>query len=228
VSDLDPAVTYERLKIETASMLNLDAASLSLVENLQLDLVSLLRLEVDTLQGQVLAGEQVDLGRLSTSLAMLRQLLPERALVAPAPAPEARFGNDARKRLRRLIEQTLLGGEEIVDESQEALERQFRDHDAREREERLFNHPDEARAALEAEIAAAQAKRGNIANPAGGDVQVDSDAARPSPVPTPAGGVPTLVEPTPPAPVAPPQQTSSQPPLRPPGSPIPARRAGQR
>ena len=90
MSDPDPATTYERLKIETAEMLNLNVASSSLLENLQVDLVALLRLEIDTLQGAVLAGESVDLNRLSTALTMLRTLLPAQALVAPAPAPESR------------------------------------------------------------------------------------------------------------------------------------------
>ena len=108
MSDPDPATTYERLKIETAEMLNLNVASSSLLENLQVDLVALLRLEIDTLQGAVLAGESVDLNRLSTALTMLRTLLPAQALVAPAPAPESRFGPSARERLRALIERTVL------------------------------------------------------------------------------------------------------------------------
>ena len=103
----DPSAAYDRLRVETAEMLKLDVANLSLVEGLQLDLVSMLRLEVDGLQGAVLAGEQVDLGRLSTALGMLRQLLPEKSLVAsPAAAPETRFGTNHRERLRQLIEET--------------------------------------------------------------------------------------------------------------------------
>jgi hypothetical protein len=47
----DPAAAYERLKIETAKMLNLDVTSTSLLENLQVDLVSLLRLQIDDLLG---------------------------------------------------------------------------------------------------------------------------------------------------------------------------------
>lgn len=104
----DPATAYERLRAETATMLKLEATSLSLVENLQLDLVSLLRLQVDELQGAALAGQTVDLDRLATALQMLQKLLPEKALVAPAPPAETRFGPSARERLRELIERTVL------------------------------------------------------------------------------------------------------------------------
>jgi hypothetical protein len=108
MSDSDSAATYERLKAETAGMLNLSVASSSLLENLQIDLVSLLRLEVDTLQGQVLAGDSVDLKRLETALDMLQKLLPAQALVAPAPAPARRFDGNARERLKAMIEKTVM------------------------------------------------------------------------------------------------------------------------
>lgn len=177
MSDPDPAATYERLKIETAQMLNLDAASLSLVENLQLDLVSLLRLEVDGLQGAVLAGDQVDLARLSTALGMLRQLLPEKALVAPAPAPAARFDGNARERLRRLIETTVLAGE--ADEA-------VRMADVREREE----------------MAACAAAAPDGWKPAGGVARDDSDVPHPLLVApaAPASGTPAVAPASPPRP----------------------------
>ena len=76
MNEFDPAVAYERLKIETAGMLNLNVASSSPLENLQVDLVSLLRLQIDDLQGKVLSGEQVDLNRLSTALNMLVSFCP--------------------------------------------------------------------------------------------------------------------------------------------------------
>jgi hypothetical protein len=126
VNESDPAVAYERLKIETAGMLNLNVASSSLLENLQVDLVSLLRLQIDDLQAKVLSGEQVDLNRLSTALTMLRQLLPERALVSAPPPPETRFGSEHRERLRRLIEKAVRSDDEAEAE---------RLRDVREREE---------------------------------------------------------------------------------------------
>lgn len=80
----DPAAAYERLKIETAAMLGFDVSDLTLTQGLQLDLVSLLRLEVDTMQGAALSGEQVDLQRLAVAHGMLQKMLPPQALVAPA------------------------------------------------------------------------------------------------------------------------------------------------
>ena len=104
----DPSTTYERLRAETAEMFDYDLASASLTQGLQIDLVSLLRLEIDAMSGRVLAGETVDLTRLVAAHGLLRQMLPERALVAPAPPPEARFGTEHRERLRKIIEKTLL------------------------------------------------------------------------------------------------------------------------
>ena len=108
MNDSDPAATYERLRIETAEMLRLNANSASLIEGLQVDLVALLRVEIDALQGQVLNGELVDLGRLASALTMLRSLLPEKALVSAPPPAEVRFGPDHQKRLREMIERVVL------------------------------------------------------------------------------------------------------------------------
>ena len=113
----DPSASYQLLRRETATILKLgDVDALGLVEGLQLDLVSLLRLEVDGLQGQVLAGQQVDLGRLTSALTMLRQLLPTQALVASPSLPETstrRLGSDHRAKLRALIEQTVFAPERV-------------------------------------------------------------------------------------------------------------------
>ena len=80
----------------------------SLVENLQVSLVAILRMEVDTLEGQVLAGDTVDLKRLDLALGMLRTLLPAQALVsAPQPA-EVRFSGEHQKKLREMIEKVVL------------------------------------------------------------------------------------------------------------------------
>jgi hypothetical protein len=108
MSDPDPAAAYERLRTETAAMLRLNLADLTLTEGLQLDLVALLRLEIDSLQGAALSGETVDLQRLAAAHGMLQKMLPERALVASAPPAEPRFGPTARQRLRELIERTVL------------------------------------------------------------------------------------------------------------------------
>jgi hypothetical protein len=85
---IDPKAAYQKLRAETAEMLGLSSEpSTSLITSLQVDLISLLKLEVDTLQGRVFAGEDVDLDRLSTSLGMLTKLLPEQSLQA-APIAE--------------------------------------------------------------------------------------------------------------------------------------------
>jgi hypothetical protein len=119
MTDCDPVTTYERLKIETAAMLNLDVDSASLLENLQVDLVSLLRLQVDDLQGRAMNGEQVDLNRLSTALTMLQKLLPVNSLTAPAPGGGHDF-SDAKAELSAFLAQRA-----------DALERR----DSRERDE---------------------------------------------------------------------------------------------
>ena len=81
----DTASTYARLKAETAAMLGLDPAKTSKTEGLRLDITSLLLLEIDSLQGSILANEQIDLARLSSALTMLQKLLPSEALNAPVP-----------------------------------------------------------------------------------------------------------------------------------------------
>jgi hypothetical protein len=105
----DPAAAYEALRAETAGMLKYDLADLSLVQGLQLDLVSLLRLEVDTLQGKVLAGDTVDLNRLAVAFGMLQKILPPAALKAEPP-PEVRPRTEARDKLKALIEAVILAG----------------------------------------------------------------------------------------------------------------------
>jgi hypothetical protein len=101
MNEADPAAAYEALRAETAGMLKYDLADLSLVQGLQVDLVSLLRLEVDTLQGKVLAGEQVDLMRLSAALTMLHKLLPPAELKTESSKPDF---SGAREELERFLQ----------------------------------------------------------------------------------------------------------------------------
>jgi hypothetical protein len=128
--------TYERLKAETAEMFGLDVAKLSLLDELRLDLVSLLRLEVGALHGQALTGQKVDLDRLNTAHTMLSKLLPPSTLVTP-------------------VEHEISASEEAEIEGQ--WEQKINSL-TRERELRLAEDPAGARAALEAEIAAALVK----------------------------------------------------------------------
>jgi DNA-binding SARP family transcriptional activator len=104
----DPASAYQKMRSETAKMLGLDPSASSLIQGLQIDLIALLRLSVDTLQGQVLAGEDVDLDRLADSLSMLRQLLPPELLQAQPQLveeePSEREASEALRELTRLLD----------------------------------------------------------------------------------------------------------------------------
>lgn len=136
----DPAATYEKLKRDTASMFGYDLPDLSLTQGLQLDLVSLLRLEIDTMSGKVLAGEVVDLARLTAAHGLLKSLLPEKSLVGPAaPAAEVRFSTAHQAKLRADLERIL---------SSDDYDRE------------LARNPRKARADLERRIEAAIAKFG--------------------------------------------------------------------
>jgi hypothetical protein len=199
-ADPAAATAYERLKVETAEMLGLNTDSASLMESLQVDLVSLLRLQIDDLQGKVLNGEQVDLARLSTALTMLRQLLPEKALVAPAAGPDF---SGAKEELLRMLDGRI-----------EALEH------------KMARDPASARAEFEARLQAAIQKHNKtdecttsklpIPNPGGGDdAERDRSVSLPELSPLAAAGSEFAPEP------APPQQTSPQPPLPPKDAPIP-------
>jgi hypothetical protein len=102
MTEADPAAAYGALRASTVALLGLDPDSLSLTQDLQVDLLSLLRLEVDSLQGKVLAGEAVDLNRLSVAFGMLQKLLPAAELRTdsnPADVPD-----DARAKLANLID----------------------------------------------------------------------------------------------------------------------------
>ena len=196
MTDPDPAATYERLRDETAAMFNYDIANLSLTQGLQLDLVSLLRLEVDTMQGKVLAGDTVDLARLVAAHGLLQKMLPAQALVAPASTadnPDPFAG--AREELARLFEQRA-----------EALARRDR-----RREAEMARDPDAARRELETKIQAAIEKHGKTINagnpgilkPAAGD-DAHSSVAHPLSPDAPAGGGGWPVEPaSPPQPRSP-------------------------
>jgi hypothetical protein len=211
MTDPDPAATYERLRDETAGMFGYDLTNLSLTQGLQIDLVSLQRLEIDTMQGKVLAGETVDLQRLVAAHGLLAKMLPSSALVAPAAAadnPDPFAG--AREELRAFLSQRA-----------EAIERRDR-----RREAELAANPAKARAEFEATLQRAienaraadtariEVAASDVPQPACGDAQSGDAPA--------GGGLPVLIDPQPPAP---PQQTSSQPPPPPKDAPIPAHTA---
>jgi hypothetical protein len=99
----DTSASYALLRNETAHLLRYDLASLSLTQSLYLDAVTMLRLEIDNLQGRVFAGEDVDLGRLTSALALLQKLLPAELKVDPA-SQEATRRTDNRDKLKALFE----------------------------------------------------------------------------------------------------------------------------
>jgi hypothetical protein len=190
----DPAAVYERLKVETAQMLGLNTDSSSLLENLQVDLVSLLRLQIDDLQGKVLNGEQVDLGRLSAALTMLRQLLPEKALVASSATAD---GGDEFAGAKEELSNFLIRRADAIERRDERLDAE------------LATNPDAARRELETKIQAALVKHGKtIPDPAGGPARHDGAVSLPAlvePAATAGGGWPDA----PPQPAPPPKLIES-------------------
>lgn len=69
------ATQYERLRRDTARLLNYDIANLTPAKEVRLDRVSALRLEVDHLQMLQLSGQPFDLSKLIAASEMLERLL---------------------------------------------------------------------------------------------------------------------------------------------------------
>jgi hypothetical protein len=128
----DPSATYAALRDETAGMFGYDLADLSLTQGLQIDLVSLLRLEVDTMQGKVLAGETVDLVRLVAAHGLLQKMLPPQALVAPAPAAT---NDDAFAGAREELERFLAGRAEALEHREQRESARLLEENTRLRDE---------------------------------------------------------------------------------------------
>lgn len=93
---------HRKVRLATSELLNLDVNNLTPAESLKVDLASTLLLEVDTLQGQQLTGERVDMNRFSLALGLLQKLLPASPL-SPA-IPEPNF-DGAAEEFAKLIEQ---------------------------------------------------------------------------------------------------------------------------
>ena len=96
------AVLYRKLRAETISLLNFDAANLSVAESTKVDLVSSLRLALDHFTALQLRGEQVDVGKLLSASEALERLLPRSA--SPTFNAKARL-DDVRRKFHELIEQ---------------------------------------------------------------------------------------------------------------------------
>jgi hypothetical protein len=100
-ANANAAALHRKLRVETAAMLNLDLTALSPTDGLRLDLTALLRLQLDSLQGLALAGQDVDMSRLSACVAMLQKMMP--TSLSPA-IPEPDFSGAA-EQFARLIAQ---------------------------------------------------------------------------------------------------------------------------
>jgi hypothetical protein len=129
---VDPKAAYDAVRLETQKLLGLRDPSL--LQSMTVDAVSLLRLSLDAQTGAVLAGRAVDLSELGDALGMLGKLLPAGALQAgQLPAAMTDAEEEETERLWAAKMESL----------------------AVERMRRLSEAPDQARAELEAEIAAA-------------------------------------------------------------------------
>jgi hypothetical protein len=91
----DPARTYTELRASTAELLGYDLDQLGSVESLRLDLTSLLRLQIDHLSGQALAGDSINMDTLGSCVQLLQKLLP--ASVTQAPAIVENYDDDVRE-----------------------------------------------------------------------------------------------------------------------------------
>jgi hypothetical protein len=122
----DPSIAYENLRRESAALLDLDpAGDLTALQQMQIDLAAIIRMEIDSAQGQQLAGNEIDIGRLSVAVTMLGKLLPQRALEAEAPKPD--FPYDARAALAALIEGQVAANEVTEATRVQELEREVSD-----------------------------------------------------------------------------------------------------
>jgi hypothetical protein len=151
----DPAAAYRKLRDETASMLGL-GAELSMIENLQVDLLALLRLSVTDLQGAALAGQDIDLDRLSEALSLLLKLLPEAALQAqPVAPPSDGDDGDTLEEFERLL--TNIREAKAFEEASELDKARAELHKARAEIERITHENEQLKAAAQSASAPASA-----------------------------------------------------------------------
>jgi hypothetical protein len=71
-----PGFIFEKLRAETAALLNLNIDELSLVQSLRLDRIVALRVEFDRIQAQQAGGSSIDVDRMTTTVEELEKLLP--------------------------------------------------------------------------------------------------------------------------------------------------------
>jgi hypothetical protein len=102
----DQAKLFSSLRASTVALLGYDAADqLSAAQQIRVDRAVMLRLLIDDLTTKQMRGEPIDVRAFVAASEDLERMVGGNPASPPA---EARFGNDARKRLRELIERTVL------------------------------------------------------------------------------------------------------------------------
>jgi hypothetical protein len=81
--------TYAKARSEIIALFGWNAESLTPDQTLRLDCAVALRLALDDLQGRIVRGESIDVGRMLTSAEALAKLLPATVLASPPPAANA-------------------------------------------------------------------------------------------------------------------------------------------
>jgi hypothetical protein len=95
-----PAELYQRLRRETAQLLNFDLSNLSAAQSTRLDRATLLRWELDRIAGSQVRGDAVDVSRAVAASEALERLLSPTASF-DAGVTESR---SARNRLLQLLD----------------------------------------------------------------------------------------------------------------------------
>ena len=93
------ATVYTKARAEIIALFGWDADSLAPDQMLRLDCAVALRLALDDLQGRVIRGESIDMGRMLTASEALARLLPPAVLATPPAEPRG----DPRKALLEMI-----------------------------------------------------------------------------------------------------------------------------
>ena len=93
------ATVYTKARAEIIALFGWDADSLAPDQMLRLDCAVALRLALDDLQGRVIRGESIDMGRMLTASEALARLLPPAVLATPPAEPR----EDPRKALLELV-----------------------------------------------------------------------------------------------------------------------------
>jgi hypothetical protein len=93
------ATVYAKARAEIIALFGWDADSLAPDQMLRLDCAVALRLALDDLQGRVIRGESIDMGRMLTASEALARLLPPAVLATPPAEPR----EDPRKALLEMI-----------------------------------------------------------------------------------------------------------------------------